>query len=336
MDTGLLVWNRIGSVRVINESGLGLLNVKDLKDISELDKQYAGLSSRILKLKSGGSSVINLSNTLGENQPFLFRAKKFLLGKEELGLVSFQNIQSELEEQEMESWQKLIRVLAHEVSNSVTPITTLGTNIGNRIKSLWKGTETDVKVPAPVMKDIHRSAELIEQRGNGLIDFIGRYRSFIRLPEPDMKPLVLETFLDDVCSLCSHGNIELSNKITNKVRPSDLQVSADRKMLEQVLINLIQNALKAISENPNGAIDIEAYRKENDTVFVNIYDNGRGIPRDIIDKVFIPFFTTEEKGTGIGLSLSRRIMQLHGGSIRLRSIEGEGTTVILTFPGQIQ
>ncbi|KPK87555.1 MAG: hypothetical protein AMS27_02350 [Bacteroides sp. SM23_62_1] len=334
MDTGILVWNRAGSIQVVNESGLGLLNVKDLKHISELDFQYPGLSSRIQTLKPGGSSVIILSNTLGENQPFLFRAKSFLLGKEQLQLVSFQDIQSELEEKEMESWQKLIRVLAHEVSNSITPITTLGTNIGNRIKALWKETETEVKVPGPVMKDIHRSAELIEQRGNGLIDFIGHYKSFIRLPEPDMKNVVLRILFDDVCSLCSAESSEESTIIHNKIQPPDLQVTADRKMLEQVLINLLQNALKAISVNPDGVINVEAYMQENRTVIINISDNGKGIPEDIIDQVFVPFFTTDEKGTGIGLSLSRRIMYLHGGTIRLRSVEGKGTTVILIFPGK--
>lgn len=336
MDTGILVWNSNGFVQVVNESGLGLLNVKDLKKIYELDNQHAGLSKRILKMRSGGRSVINLSNAWGESQPFLFRAKKFILGEEELALVSFQNIQSEMEEKEMESWQKLIRVLAHEVSNSVTPITTLGTNIRKRLKTMITDPESEVKIPLPVIEDIYRSTELIEQRGNGLIDFIGRYKSFLRLPEPDIKPLVLKTLLDDVCSLCAHGVMKESVSLTNKVTPLNLQLNADRKMLEQVLINVIQNALNALSGNPRGLINIEANEEKNGTVVLNITDNGPGIPANIVDKVFVPFFTTEEKGNGIGLSLSRRIMQLHGGTLRLRSEEKKGTTVILTFPVQIQ
>ena len=335
MDTGVLVWDRNGSVHVVNESGLGLLNVKDLKDISELDKQHSGLSNQIKKLKSGGRLVINLTNIWGDNQPFLFRAKKFILGGEELRLVSFQNIQSELEKKEMESWQKLIKVLAHEVSNSLTPITTLGTNIRNRLKKFMNFPETEVEVSGSIIKDIFRSAELIEQRGFGLIDFIGQYKSFLRLPEPHMKPLILKTLLDDVCALCSHNITGKSITIINKTNPSNLKITADRKLLEQVLINLIQNALNALSENTSGTIDIEAHKTEDDSVVVNISDNGRGIPADIIDKVFVPFYTTEEKGTGIGLSLSRRIMQLHGGTIRLRSGEKKGTTVVLTFPDQI-
>jgi two-component system nitrogen regulation sensor histidine kinase NtrY len=336
MDTGILVWNSNGFVQVVNESGLGLLNVKDLNEIYELDNQHTGLSNRILKMRSGGRSVINLSNAWGESQPFLFRAKKFILGGEELALVSFQNIQSEMEEKEMESWQKLIRVLAHEVSNSVTPITTLGTNIRKRLKTMIKDPESEVKIPLPVIEDIYRSTELIEQRGNGLIDFIGRYKSFLRLPEPDIKPLVLKTLLDDVCSLCAYGVMKESVSLTNKVTPLNLLLNADRKMLEQVLINVIQNALNALSGNPRGLINIEANEEKNGTVVMNITDNGPGIPANIVDKVFVPFFTTEEKGNGIGLSLSRRIMQLHGGTLRLRSEEKKGTTVILTFPVQIQ
>jgi two-component system nitrogen regulation sensor histidine kinase NtrY len=332
MDTGILVWDSNGFVQVVNKSGLGLLNVKNIREISELDNQHSGLSSRILKLKSGERSVIDLSNAWGESQPFLFRAKKFILGGEELTLVSFQNIQSEMEEKEMESWQKLIRVLAHEVSNSVTPITTLGTNIRKRLKTLIKEPGSEVQIPSPLIEDIYRSTELIEQRGNGLINFIGQYKSFLRLPEPDVKPLTIKTLLDDVCSLCSHSGMKKSISLTNKVTPLNLQLKADRKMLEQILINVIQNALNALSENPNGLINIEAHKEKNGMVILNITDNGPGITANIINRVFIPFFTTEKQGNGIGLSLSRKIMQLHGGTIRLRSAEGKGTTVILTFP----
>ncbi len=237
-----------------------------------------------------------------------------------------------MEEKEMESWQKLIRVLAHEVSNSVTPITTLGTNIRKRLKTLIKDPESEVQIPSPVIEDIYRSTELIEQRGNGLINFIGQYKSFLRLPEPDIKPLTIKTLLDDVCSLCSHSVMKKSISLTNKVTPLNLQLKADRKMLEQILINVIQNALNALSGSSNGLINIEAHKEKNGMVILNIADNGPGITANIIDRVFVPFFTTEKQGNGIGLSLSRKIMQLHGGTIRLRSVEGKGTTVILTFP----
>ncbi|UCG28372.1 MAG: HAMP domain-containing histidine kinase, partial [Bacteroidales bacterium] len=151
-------------------------------------------------------------------------------------------------------------------------------------------------------------------------------------PKPDMKPAGVKVLLEDVCSLCSQMIRNSNIRITCTVIPDNLQILVDRKMTEQVLINLIRNSLEALTDKPKGILTIKAKHLKHDAVQVSIEDNGSGIPEEIMEQVFVPFFTTKEKGSGIGLSLSRRIMQLHKGFIRLNSKPGKGTTVILTFP----
>jgi nitrogen fixation/metabolism regulation signal transduction histidine kinase len=331
MTAGILVWNNDGAIEVINKSGLFMLGVPGMKHMNELDKIKPGLQNKITAIKPGNRVTIRMENPWGETQNLLFRSTEFLLGKTRLNLVSFQDIRAELEEQEIESWQKLIRVLIHEVSNSVTPITTLGTNIKNRITTFSSAKNRKDDAKTNLIKDINRSAELIEQRGNGLLDFIQQYKSFIRLPEPQLKNVSVKLLLDDVCSLCSPMVRDLPITINCQSVDKNLQIRIDHKMIEQVLINLIKNAIDALNDTPDGIIDLSA-RTTNNLLEIDVKDNGTGIPDEIMDNVFIPFFTTKEKGSGIGLSLCRRILQMHGGTIRINSKVHQGTTISLSFP----
>ncbi len=331
MTAGILVWNNDGAIEVINKSGLFMLGVPGMKHMNELDKIRPGLQTKIAAIQPGNKATIRMENPWGEMQNILFRSTELLLGKTRLNLVSFQDIRAELEEQEIESWQKLIRVLIHEVSNSVTPITTLGTTIKNRISSFSSAMNRKDDTNANLIKDIYRSAELIEQRGNGLLDFIQQYKSFIRLPEPQLKDVPVKLLLDDVCSLCSPMVRDLPITINCQTVDENLQIHIDHKMIEQVLINLIQNAIDALTVKKDGIIQLKA-RKTRDTAEIVVEDNGTGMEGEVIDKVFIPFFTTKEKGSGIGLSLCRRILQLHGGNVRINSKFHQGTTITLSFP----
>lgn len=331
MTAGILVWNNDGAIEVINKSGLFMLGVPGMKHMNELDRIKPGLQTKITAIKPGNRVIIRMENPWGETQNLLFRSTEFLLGKTRLNLVSFQDIRAELEEQEIESWQKLIRVLIHEVSNSVTPITTLGTTIKNRISSFSSAMNRKDDAKTNLIKDISRSAELIEQRGNGLLDFIQQYKSFIRLPEPQMKNVPVNLVLEDVCSLCTPMVKSSTTRIIYKPSDQQIQIKIDRKMIEQVLINLIQNAIDALTETRDGIINLSA-RTTKTSVELSVRDNGKGIPDEIIDNIFIPFFTTKERGSGIGLSLCRRILQLHGGTIRVSSNTDQGTSVTLSFP----
>ncbi len=331
LNVGILVWNSEGDIEVINKAGLSQLGLTDLKHVNELNKVKPGLQTKIAAIKPGNKATIRMENSWGEMQNILFRSTELLLGKSRLNLVSFQDIRAELEEQEIESWQKLIRVLVHEVSNSVTPITTLGTTIKNRISSFSSAMDRKDDTNANLVKDILRSAELIEQRGDGILDFIQQYKNFIRLPEPKLENVSVKLLLEDTCSMCSQLVKNQKTRIVCQLPGREIQLKLDRKMIEQVLINLIQNAIDALTETPDGIITLSVKPTKN-SVDICVRDNGKGIPDDVRDSIFIPFCTTKERGSGIGLSLCRRILQLHGGTIRISSAVQKGTTVTLSFP----
>ena len=332
LGSGILAWNDAGEVELVNLAGLQLLGMDRLDDLQQLEEVYPGINERLEGLAAGRQTTITLLRS-GIKVPFVCRATSFLLGDKTMKLASFQSIDREMEEHEMVSWEKLIRVLSHEVSNSVTPITTLGTNIKKRMGSVLAGNQKKYELDAAVAEDIARSADLIEQHGLSLIDFVGQYKTMMRLPEPEIKPVGLKGYLSDICSLCSHFESASPYRISCDVSPPQLSVGLDRKMLEQVLINLVRNAVEAIPEDREGMIEMLALPGPENVVLIQVKDNGKGINADILDQVFIPFFTTKEKGSGIGLSLSRRIINLHKGKVQLTSEAGNGTIVTITIPG---
>ena len=330
LGNGILAWKDSGEMEVVNSTGLNLLDIKELDTIDQLNNLYPDLSARLNKLKPGENTRINLS-VRGKDIPYLFRVTEFLLGDHKIRLAAFQGIRAELEEHEMVSWEKLIRVLSHEVSNSVTPITTLGSNIKKRLSAVMSGDQKAYSLERQIAIDLHRSAELIEQRGNSLVGFIQQYKSLMRLPEPEPKPVSLKRLLDDMSSLCENLDISANYKIITRITPDDLVCRVDDKQFEQALINLVKNALEAIPEDREGLIEISA-TAEDQNLLITIRDNGQGIPKDILNQVFIPFFTTRDKGSGIGLSLSRRIIRHHGGSLSIDSEPGKGTRVLIELP----
>ncbi|KPL15384.1 MAG: hypothetical protein AMS26_07780 [Bacteroides sp. SM23_62] len=331
LGSGIMAWNDKGEVELVNRAGLKLLALNQLDNMRQMDEEYPGIRTRLEGLAEGRRTIITLVRS-GVKVPFVFWASGFLLGDKKVKLASFQSIDRELEEHEMVSWEKLIRVLSHEVSNSVTPITTLGANIKKRMGSVLAGHKEKYELEAGMARDIQRSADLIEQRGLRLIDFVAQYKTLMRMPEPRLKPVGLKAFLSDICSLCSHFESAPDYRISCNVSPSGLTAEMDRKMMEQVLINLVRNAVEAFGEDREGRIQVFASQESDDSVLIRVSDNGGGIPSEILDQVFIPFFTTKEKGSGIGLSLSRRIINLHGGSIQMTSEPGKGTVVNIKVP----
>ena len=305
LGSGIMAWNEKGEVELVNQAGLKLLELNQLDNMKQLEEIYPGITARLEGLAEGRRTIMTLMRS-GVKVPFVFWATGFLLGEKQLKLASFQSIDRELEENEMVSWEKLIRVLSHEVSNSVTPITTLGANIKKRMGSVLTGGKKKYELEAGMAQDIQRSADLIEQRGLRLIDFVAQYKTMMRIPEPQLKPVGLKEFLSDICSLCSNFESQSNYKISCNVTPSSLVMAMDHKMMEQ---------------------------GSDESVLIQVKDNGEGIPAEILDQVFIPFFTTKEKGSGIGLSLSRRIINLHGGNIQVISEPVKGTAVTIKLPG---
>ncbi|MCZ8215708.1 MAG: ATP-binding protein, partial [Cyclobacteriaceae bacterium] len=257
-------------------------------------------------------------------------AIELTLRNENLKLISLQNIQSELEEKEMEAWQNLVRVLTHEIMNSVTPISSLSDMVE---EDLAKHLERNSNQPVTQdqLEDIHLSLKTISKRSEGLINFVKEFRSLAMVPKPRMTDINLRDLLDELCQLHKKEMADANIQMSLSVNPNDLLIHADKSQIEQVVINLIKNAMQAFDRPDNRVLEVKAYQNDKQRTIISVKDNGTGIDPEALEKIFIPFFTTKKNGSGIGLSLSRQIMRQHKGSLTVKSTPGVGTEFFMRF-----
>jgi two-component system nitrogen regulation sensor histidine kinase NtrY len=247
-----------------------------------------------------------------------------------LRIVSVHDISNELDAKEIESWQKLIRVLTHEIMNSIAPITSLSETLLNYYKLNDEATVKTASVDDQKIANTVKGLEVINERGTGLIQFVESYRRLTGLSKPIRKPLVVKELIEHLLLLLENEpNFQLIQKHI-EISSTDLVVEADITQLSQALINLIKNAIQAVEKEENPVITIMASRSSSGYIEISVQDNGPGISTEIVDQIFIPFFTTKERGTGIGLSLTRQIMKNHGGSIEVFSLPNN-TRFVLKF-----
>lgn len=325
---GILTFKKDGSIQIINSAAKRLLRIAKADVIEDLREVSDSLVETFLKLKTGGRELIRLK--LGDETIQLsVYAIELTLRGEELKLISMSNIQSELEEKEMEAWQNLVRVLTHEIMNSVTPISSLAGIVEEDIKSKL---EKDIKeFKKDEMEDIHLSVQTISRRSEGLIRFVKEFRNLTHIPKPKLSEIAVKTLLDEVAILHKKELADRSITISVNVTPENLCVTADKTMIEQVLINLVKNAIQAFDEQPIKRIELTAFANEKGRAVISVKDTGSGIDSEALEKIFIPFFSTKKTGSGIGLSLSKQIMRQHEGSISVKSTLGEGTEFLLRF-----
>ena len=268
----------------------------------------------------------NLDQLLEEKPKHLSIQRSVIkLKTETLQIIALNDISSQMEEQEIRSWKKLIRVINHEIMNSMTPIITLAGAIQRKLgKSL--SVEQAGQLSEEVLRETLRSTAIIEERSNGLVSFIERYKKLTGLPPVKPERFPAAVLIEKVEQLFRE---ELKQQSIRLILPSEckLELVADRQMLEQVMINLVKNAVDAVGHMPDPEIELSCHREANQQICLSVWDNGPGIAPDKLDQVFVPFFTTKDKGSGIGLSLCKQIIQLHEGKIELVSTPGKGTRV---------
>jgi signal transduction histidine kinase len=297
--------------------------------VEALERVSEDLAEALRTLDSGEQAMVRVA----EEDPTLqlaVRVSRFQLQGEPHGLASFQDLRNELEEKEMETWQQLTSVLTHEIMNSVAPISSLASTASCRLQE----TADNGSITAAQATDAREAVDTIERRSESLINFVDAYRSFTDIPFPEFEVIDAEKLLDSVRSLLRAQIEEQELDVSVSVDPPDLTLTGDADLLDQLLINLALNAFQAIEEDPmteQGRIRFRAYVDRRSRPVVQEEDNGPGIPEDVQEKIFVPFFTTKEDGSGIGLSLSRQIMRLHGGSLSVRSEEEEGAVFTLRF-----
>ena len=245
-------------------------------------------------------------------------------------MLSLQDIRNELDEKELDSWMKLIRVLMHEIMNSIAPITSLSESLCKYYMIEGRVARPDELTESTINTTL-RGLNVIREQGTGMMQFVESYRKLTRLPKPEMKLFSIFDLLERIKILyASLANSE-KNKLMVTVNPPAIELLADENLISQVLINLVKNALEANENNQDGKIHIYAGLNSDHRIEIKVADNGQGIPDEIIEQIFIPFFTTRENGSGIGLSLSRQIMRLHGGTLQVRSNPGKETVFNMIF-----
>jgi len=330
IDVSIIAFQKDGTVEMINKSAKKLFQVSSLKNINILQNKSPELVSSLLGLKPGENTLVKI-NEKDDLLQLIISGTEFKINDRVIILATIKNIQNELEEQEAESWQKIISVLTHEIMNSITPITSLSSTVSGMLKLTTTNGDDSPVFDQETSEEIYMAVKTIHKRSSGLLDFVNTYRNLTRLPKPNFKIVRVGEVLSDLMPLFEHESKNSNIKINYSIEPEDLKFSIDTNQIEQVLINLINNSVNALSDNANGVIQINSFLNKRGRVTVQVSDNGKGILPDVLDKIFIPFFTTKKKGSGIGLSLSRQIMRMHGGSINVHSELNVGTTFTLTF-----
>lgn len=327
---GLIIFKEdTGKIEIFNSAARRLLKVNRAETVSDLKEVSETLVNVFTRLRTGGRELLRLKVAEDFIQLSVYAIELTLRG-ENLKLISLQNIQSELEEKEMEAWQNLVRVLTHEIMNSVTPISSLAGIVEDEIKIHLRDGQ-DKPLDKEQLADIHLSLQTISKRSEGLIHFVKEFRSLTHIPKPKPENIRVAPLFDEVAMLHKKELSEKNIKLECSVEPSDLTLSADKIMIEQVLINLFKNAIQAFDDGEEKLIILKAYYNEKMRPIISVKDNGTGIDPEALEKIFIPFFTTKKTGSGIGLSLSRQIMRQHQGTLTVKSTVGKGTEFLMRF-----
>jgi len=328
IDISIITYHKDGTVDMMNKAFQNLFQVYNLKNIRQLEKVNQELADILMKLEPGKNYVLKIKQEDDILQLAVY-GSEFRLHTKRIMLVTIKDIQYVLEEQETETWQKLIRVLTHEIMNSITPVASLTSTLSLMVKDTKE--EHGGRLDEESTEEIQKALSTIHKRSEGLLHFVNTYRSLTKIPKPNFESIRAKELFNNIKPLMEKDLVNNNIRFVTTVDPDHLEFYADHKLIEQVLINLITNAIHALEERRDGRIDMKAFRSKRGRPTITVTDNGRGILQDVLDKIFIPFFTTKPKGSGIGLSLSKQIMRLHGGSITAKSEPEEGTTFTLTF-----
>lgn len=322
VNVGIIALSGENKLVVVNRAAENLLRLPGIPSWSRLQALKPAFAEAV-RLPGGGRRLVEIRDAEETRQLSVGVDTVLLLG-ESYRIIAFQDIQSEIEQKEIEAWHTLIRVLTHEITNSVTPLVSLAETMRMILEE-----EGNPKKPSAVTEeniaDLHFSLRTIQKRSDGMLHFIRDYRKLTKIPAPRLERVLIADLLASAGRLMRGEMSQRGVKLLTRLTDRELTVQADFQLLEQVLINLLTNSLCALEGIPAPVIELSAY-VHGAHLIIEVTDNGKGIDRDKLDQIFVPFYSTREEGSGIGLSLSRQIMKLHQGTIRVRSEKGIKTT----------
>lgn len=322
LSTGLLVFDAQKNVLISNNAALQLLGLYRLHHLNDLPDRHRPLIHFIQHLASKGKVLYQPESS----RQLSVQGVAINLQGRAVRLLTLQNIHPELQRKEVDAWRNLTRVLRHEMMNSITPIVSLVETAQEIVRFDLPANEASA--------DLAEALEVVATRSRGLVNFVEAYRSFTSVPEPKLDEIAVKSLLDRVVSLTAADNKQLNIKAEVFVQPEDLRLKGDPGQLEMVLLNLVKNGRESFAKKTGTEerrITLRAGADAKNKPFIEVEDNGSGISPELLEEIFIPFFTTKPTGTGVGLSISRQIMQLHGGDIRVGSSVGGGARFVLDF-----
>ena len=325
VDTGILSYDQEGNVGWINEAFKRMMNIPYLRNISSLEKRDIAVYQVITGLENGNSQLVKINH-----KQVLLAKTTFLNENIETNLIAFQNVNEAIEDTEAQAYQKLLRVMTHEIMNSVAPIASLAETmeraVARRKEEKLKSGENDDE-----FDDISLGISTIRKRSENLLKFADTYRQLAKISMTSFSKFYIRDLFEGV-EILLESRIEQQNiEFDVIIKDFSLTIEGDMVLIEQVLINLIINAIDAVQHQSSPKITISVFQNNQQQVIIEVQDNGLGMSDELMDKIFVPFFTSKPNGSGIGLSLSKQIMALHKGTITVNSIERQGTAFRLAF-----
>jgi signal transduction histidine kinase len=326
IDTGIMSYEmESGEVVWMNEALKKMLQLPYLKTVHSLKRRDEEMYREITSLQPGENRVTT-AHLEKESFKLLLSATAFQIDGQKFKLIAFQNVNEALDETESKAWQKLLSVMTHEIMNSVAPISSLAETLRNRLH----GTASRLD-DSSTLEDLEIGIDTIKRRSEGLLKFAETYRNLNKITTLNLQKVYIRELFANLHQLMQPTFEQKNIELEILLREPELSLQADASLLEQVLINLVVNAIDAVKERPNARIVLSAEQTINKKVVLKVADNGSGMPEELLDKIFIPFFSTKKNGSGIGLSLCKQIIMLHRGNIQVQSIEGQGTAFSLQF-----
>ena len=317
VETGIVVLDDKGVVSQHNRKALELLRLEVLTHVKQLGRVSVEVENVFREMLPGQKMKVEYTHERG-TRVLCFTASSITIQDKRFRIIALNDISHELDEREIDSWVRLTRVLTHEMMNSLTPVTSLSESL-----LTLPGARQD--------EELRQGLETIHTTGKGLVNFVMSYRKLTRLPSPEPTLFDVRPFLERMVQLTKHQHLSPNVRITLEKVSEDLMAFADESMMTQVMTNLLKNAVQAIGKTEEGEIRLRAYVDAQDIIRIEVANNGPKIAPEIAAQMFIPFFTTKEEGSGIGLSLSKQMMRLQGGSISLLPYRNEWTTFVVTL-----
>jgi two-component system nitrogen regulation sensor histidine kinase NtrY len=327
INTGILSYeHKSGEIGWMNESFKNMLGVPYLKTINSLEHRDANLYKEILNIRPGENKIVSLTKDKNVYKA-LMAATAFQTEGRVYKLVAFQDVNEALDETEAKAWQRLLSVMTHEIMNSVAPISSLAETMLNRLQ---ESARLLVGQPG-ALEDLELGIGTIRKRSEGLLKFAETYRSLNKITTLTLKRIYARDLFETMHVLMEPTLVQKNIEMDILLSDTDLAIEVDTNLLEQVLINLVVNAIDAVKERAEPLITLSASTSANGRPVIKVSDNGMGMSPEVMDNIFIPFFSTKKTGSGIGLSLCKQIMLLHKGNIQVQSVEGVGSSFILQF-----